>query len=279
MPFLSALGAALGGALVQLAVLLGPLAVAVVALNLSSSLVMRQAIGLLGPRAFLCAFGWLGTAVHELSHALFCLLFGHRVLEVRLFDPGASDGSLGYVRHAYNPWNPLHQLGNLFIAVAPVVVGAALLALGGVALLGGDLRELLSGPGGAGGEPGLSGILAGALGKIRELGALALGSGGAGPLRVTVFCYLALAIGGFMSMSREDALGALPGLVTAALLLFAANLAAALLSGATLTGPVLRASPGLGFAWSVMLAAAALNLVAGLALLLLRSGLRLLRRG
>jgi hypothetical protein len=232
---------------------------------------MRHALGLLGPRAFLLLFGWLGTAVHELSHALFCLLFGHRILELRLFDPGAPDGSLGYVRHAYNRANPYHQLGNLFIAIAPVTVGAALLTVGGIALLGGDVHAIFPGAdGAAGGEPGFAGFGARALGGVRALGALLSGGGGVGGWRVAVFCYLVLSIGGFMSMSRPDAVGALPGLAAAALLLFLANLVAVLLTGATLTDTVWSAALGLGFAYSTMIAAVAMNLAAALVLLLLR---------
>lgn len=73
---------------------------------------------------------WLGTPVHELGHALFCLLFGHKIEEVRFFKPDKNTGALGYVYHKWNPKNPWQVLGNFFIGIGPMIIGcAALFAL------------------------------------------------------------------------------------------------------------------------------------------------------
>jgi len=73
---------------------------------------------------------WLGTPVHELGHALFCIIFMHRIEEIRFFKPDKNTGTLGYVYHKWNPKNPWHVLGNFFIGIGPVVLGcAALFAL------------------------------------------------------------------------------------------------------------------------------------------------------
>lgn len=53
--------------------------------------------------------GALGTPLHECAHALFCVIFGHKVVEIKLFQINSDDGMLGYVRHTYNKKNIYHN--------------------------------------------------------------------------------------------------------------------------------------------------------------------------
>ncbi len=71
----------------------------------------------------------VGTPVHELGHALMCLVFGHKIEQVKLLSLGAKDGVYGYVNHSYNRKNIWARLGNLFIGVGPIFSGMAVVVL------------------------------------------------------------------------------------------------------------------------------------------------------
>lgn len=73
------------------------------------------------------ATGFIGTPVHELSHALLCLIFFHKITEIKLFQIDSVSGVLGYVNHSYNKKNIYQQIGNYFIGIAPILCGTAII--------------------------------------------------------------------------------------------------------------------------------------------------------
>lgn len=82
-----------------------------------------------GYRTEIFVTAWIGTPVHELGHAFFCLLFGHKIKKIKLFSPSATDGSLGSVEHSYNPHNIYHRVGNFFIGAGPLIFGSTIILL------------------------------------------------------------------------------------------------------------------------------------------------------
>lgn len=66
--------------------------------------------------------GGLGVIVHELSHLLVALLFGHHINSFRLLitDVSNDGGALGYVNHSWNKKNYYQFLGNALIGTAPI---------------------------------------------------------------------------------------------------------------------------------------------------------------
>ena len=73
--------------------------------------------------------GWLGTPIHELSHAAMCWVFRHKIKEIALFEPDRNSGRLGYVVHTFDTRNRFQRVGNFFIGIAPLIGGSIALAV------------------------------------------------------------------------------------------------------------------------------------------------------
>lgn len=262
-------GAAAAATAAQLALLLGPGLVLAALMHALAGFVERRTNRVLGGAAYLL-FGWLGTAVHEIGHALFCLLFGHRITGIKLFDFAPRDGARGHVSHTFDPANLWQQAGNFFIGIAPLLFGTLVIVVAARWLLGAAAFAHLAEP-----LP-QSGLLRSGgdwLALARHV------AGGAGAAlaallepqrlldwRAWVFLYLTFAIGSSISLSGSDLKGALAGFVTLVLLVLIANLAT-LWSGGVL---------GTGVGWLVrwqavgyaaMLFALAVNALAALVVL------------
>ncbi len=154
--------------------------------------------------------GWFGTPIHELSHALFCVLFRHRIDEIALFRPDPALGRLGHVSHTYDPKSRFQVAGNFFIGTAPFLGGA--LALYGLLWLFDPqtARRALSGEGLASALAGgnllaagralwdqTSGVLSGVV-TLSHLSSLPF----------WLFLYLVLCVGSHVAPSGTDYRGA-----------------------------------------------------------------------
>lgn len=162
--------------------------------------------------------GWLGTPIHELSHAFFCKVFQHRIDDMQLFEPDLQTGRLGYVKHSFRKKNWYQEIGNVFIGVAPLIGGtAALISLlfifysDVVYDITASFRERSA-------DQSLwmatVEIAWNALTKICQLKNLATA-------RFWVFAYLVLCVGNHMAPSRSDYDGAMRGSWMLGILVFA----------------------------------------------------------
>ena len=72
--------------------------------------------------------GVIGTPLHELSHFIACVVFGMRVLKVKLYSPDPHTGLLGYVQFTYRPNSLVHIVGLVVQGIAPVVMGYSIIS-------------------------------------------------------------------------------------------------------------------------------------------------------
>ena len=127
LPVASA-GSILTDSLGVLGILIGPLVVFTLVIHWLDRVIQSRLSQRFGWKSVLWT-GWLGTPIHELSHAAMCLLFGHKIVEIELFAPDKESGRLGYVRHSSNRNDFVEQLGNVFIGLAPLMGGSLVLML------------------------------------------------------------------------------------------------------------------------------------------------------
>lgn len=239
--------------LLLLGVLLLPAVLFALAIHALEHLMQGRLARQFGWRAVLWT-GWLGTPVHEFSHAIACWIFQHRVDEIRLFDPDLEEGRLGYVRHSYRRGNLYQEIGNVFIGTAPLLGGSLVLVLltwlfypAAIRTALEHAREL---------EFSSLGRSVGQLWEaVRSSLVVILDPANLLRPRFWVFCYFVLCIGSHMAPSRTDYAGSRRG----ALLLLA--LLAILSVGISAAG----GSPHL-IAWSLLQLVAPLWGVALLAL-------------
>jgi len=100
---------------------------------------------ILGQKSILLT-GWIGTPLHELSHLILCPVFLHEVKEVKFFTFDEKSGTLGYVRHSFNPKSFYQVCGNFFIGAAPLFGGALCLwALSAWLLPGNEISPVFQG--------------------------------------------------------------------------------------------------------------------------------------
>jgi hypothetical protein len=217
--------------LAQLMTILGPAVGLALVMNYVSGFVERRAIFVMGRGWYLGLFGWIGTIVHELSHAFFCLVFGHKITEMKLFAPDPKTGVLGYVNHSYNPKSIYQVLGNFFIGISPIIFGTVIICLLCYLLLDLNLVNTTSGSNFISSDPGSWDAflrLAGSLWHSSESFLIAIYSWhNLSSWQLYVFTYLSFAVGSSITLSPADIRGAWKGFVVILVVLLVFNLGTA----------------------------------------------------
>ena len=80
-------------------------------------------------RAAILATGFIGTPIHEIGHALMCVIFGHKINGIKLFSFNPKNNVLGYVNHSYRKNSLYQRIGLLFIALGPIFSGVVTIIL------------------------------------------------------------------------------------------------------------------------------------------------------
>jgi len=184
--------------------------------------VLRNYLGSVGWRGLLWT-AWLGTPIHEYSHALMAVIFRHKIDQVVLFSPNASTGELGHVNHSYNPRSFYQSLGNFFIGLAPLIIGPVILVVL-LYILVSQGREVFSQL--AGSESSFSAFIKGIINFLSSLFSWT----NLTSYRFWVFLYISFCIASHLAPSRSDQKSMWQGWLVIVVYLFIFNLAARLFS-------------------------------------------------
>lgn len=194
----------------QLLVILGPILLIAAAMHFFSGIIEGKLCKLLGLKLYLILFGWLGTCVHESGHALFCIIFRHKINEIKFFKPDLDSGTLGYVNHSYNHKSLYQNLGNFFIGIGPIILGSVVIYAASYLFLG----EMIKGS--HGGEASAFSKAFSLLGSLFHFSNLT-------NWKFYLFLYVSLSVGGAINLSLPDLKGAAKGFIAVILFLLLVN--------------------------------------------------------
>lgn len=79
---------------------------------------VSRALGRIG----LLLTGAIGVPIHEISHAVLAMAFGHKINRIVFFQFKQNEKTLGWVEHTYNKRNILSSIGVAFISLAPILL-------------------------------------------------------------------------------------------------------------------------------------------------------------
>lgn len=211
----------------QLLILFGPLIFLALIMNQFSKRNEIYSIRLMGMKSYLYIFGWLGTAVHETGHAVFALVFGHRIREVKLFTFNPNDQKLGYVNHEYNPGSIYQQTGNFFIGIGPVLFGSLVLFLFSYLLFHfriNNSQELIITTETFKSFASVKILFSGVVNNLNEFTSMLFNNISENWWKIIIFIYLGFSIGGSITLSKADISSSVKGFIYIAVFFLIINL-------------------------------------------------------
>lgn len=211
----------------HLSLLLVPIILLGFAMHFISKQMEQLTCKIIGKQGYLYLFGWLGTAVHEVGHLIFALVFGHHISNVKLFSFNANNPELGFVKHSFNKKNLYQNIGNFFIGIGPILLGGSSLFIVSYFLFNISINDL-----------NISNIKINYLSFSSDIKAtfyavydvlmnflkVILQNNNEAWWKYLLFFYLLFSIGSAISLSKSDIKGSLQGLLLFILLILLFNL-------------------------------------------------------
>lgn len=206
----------------QILLLFGPLIFLAVLMNIVSTKLENLGLSIFGEKIYLYGFAWLGVATHEIGHAVFAIIFGHRIHRIVLFNPNA-DGTLGSVEHR----NIYQTIGNFFIGIGPIIFGSIIISLVVYLFIGynvgtnfkiNNIQELWNDISLI--ELNLNRLYKGVILLINAI----ISELKTAPLRSIIFLFIAFSIGSSITLSKPDIASAQKGFLFFLLIVLLFNL-------------------------------------------------------
>jgi hypothetical protein len=211
----------------QLMILFGPLILLAFLMHLISGYSARLGARAFGPKTFFYLFMLIGTAVHETSHAIFALLFGHKVTKIELFSGDPTSENPGSVTHEYNSKNLYQNMGNFFIGIGPILFGSLFLFLLSYLLFGFGYRHMVLSNINIESFTELSSLKAIGLSIVDNFGTylhLVFYGDRSSWWKIVILIYLLYAVGSSVSLSPSDINGSASGFAVFLVVLLLFNL-------------------------------------------------------
>ncbi len=251
--------------LLQIFILIGPGLIFAFLMHFVAGLTENRAYHFIGRKPYLYLFGWLGTAVHEIGHAMMCPIFGHKITGIVLFNPDPNSQTLGSVSHSYNPRNFYSRVGNFFIGIGPIISGCIVVYVSTYYLIDKDFVSYfntveishLS----FSSVESFKHMLFSFMSSLDVLSSSVLNDGAFSRWEFYLFLYILFSVGSSITLSLSDIRGAFWGFLTFSFLLLLFNVLALLfLENGSITKRISTITPYFNWFYIMMLFALFLNL-------------------